>query len=202
METKSLPVISSFSFLFPSLVFFSLFFSFLDILNVCLVLPHVLTVISTTEKNVSRTAELDALYQQLTSKKETRQQLQDAVRVQQARQNEVMQRLSPAVLLDRLVEAAQAAELESDDIASHFLDSVFLFLSFLLLVFSLFFSFIVFLACPYFVCFILYSPLLCLGSSTEEHKEFIKKFTEKRRLYHLRAAKKESTLMSLNQKRQ
>eukprot|EP00026_Physarum_polycephalum_P010180 Phypoly_transcript_10332.p1 GENE.Phypoly_transcript_10332~~Phypoly_transcript_10332.p1 ORF type:complete len:196 (+),score=35.09 Phypoly_transcript_10332:696-1283(+) len=35
-----------------------------------------------------------------------------------------------------------------------------------------------------------------------DYKEFIKKFTEKRKLYHLRAAKKESTLLSLNQKRQ
>jgi len=40
------------------------------------------------------------------------------------------------------------------------------------------------------------------GSATGmDYKEFIKKFTEKRKLYHLRAAKKESTIMSLNMKR-
>lgn len=114
------------------------------------------------KKNVERTAELDALNQALNSKKETLQQLQAAVRGQQERQRDVQARLSPAVLLDRLVEAAQVAEAESDEIAVTYLDS----------------------------------------SASDDHKEFIKKFTEKRKLYHLRAAKKESTLMSLNQKRQ
>jgi len=114
------------------------------------------------KKNVARTGELDALHQSLNAKKDTLRQLQAAVTEQSARQANLQARLDPPALLARLHEAAQAAELESDEIASAFLD----------------------------------------GSSGDDHKEFIKKFTEKRKLYHLRAAKKESTLMSLNQKRQ
>ena len=39
------------------------------------------------------------------------------------------------------------------------------------------------------------------GGGSSDYKEFIKRFTEKRKMYHLRAAKKESTMLSLNQKR-
>lgn len=41
-----------------------------------------------------------------------------------------------------------------------------------------------------------------LDGIDSDYKEFIKRFTEKRKTYHLRAAKKESTLLSLNHKRQ
>jgi len=113
-------------------------------------------------KNVTRTAEVDELHQQLNSKKDTLSQLRTAVEQKTQRQQQIMQQLSPQVLVERLADAAAIADGESEEIASAFLD----------------------------------------GSSVDgDYKEFIKKFTEKRKTFHLRAAKKESTLMSLNQKR-
>lgn len=121
---------------FPFLAFLFLLFPFLVFpfpisCSVYLLFPYITSSFLlcsrhiTTEKNVERTAELDALNQALNSKKEALQQLQAAVRAQQERQVQVQERLSPAVLLDRLVEAAQVAEAESDEIALNYLDSMF-----------------------------------------------------------------------------
>lgn len=113
-------------------------------------------------KNVARTAEVEELRKLLNSKKDTLGELKAALDQKIQRQQQIMQQLSPAVLVERLAEAAAVAEGESEEIASSYLDGT---------------------------------------TADMDYKDFIKKFTEKRKLYHLRAAKKESTLMSLNMKR-
>ena len=73
---------------------------------------------------MARTAEVDELHALLNTKKDTLAQLRGAVSLKSERQYQVMQQLSPAILVERLADAAQVADSESEEIASAFLDGM------------------------------------------------------------------------------
>jgi hypothetical protein len=131
---------------------------------------------------VAWTSEVDTQHTILNAKKDTLAQLSHAVELKAQRQQQIMQQLSPAILVERLNDAAAIADGESEEIASTFLDGI--------------------IASPNPPITVITVMTYSQGTAADgDYKDFIKKFTEKRKMYHLRAAKKESTLLSLNQKR-
>lgn len=124
-------------------------------------------------------AEIEELKRLVANKKQTLAELKFNLDQKTQRQQQIMQQFAPRVLLERLSDAVTVADNESEAIASAFLDGM--------------------KDKEGEGIDEVEKSLQCgLGSSGEEYKEFIKRFSEKRRIYHMRAAKKESMLMSLN----
>jgi len=108
------------------------------------------------KKNIARGQEIDDLRKLLQDKQEeVKQQRQELERKVQ-RQQQIMQQFSTPVLIQKLSDAANIADTESEQTATDF-----------------------------------------LNGDIADHKDFIKKFMDQRKIYHLRAAKRESLSMAL-----